>query len=69
LILRSLNQLEERLDPTIYFRANRQQVINLEMIDKVDTWFNGRLKVTLEGGAEVEISRRQAVKFKEKLSL
>jgi len=44
LILRSLNQLEERLDPTIYFRANRQQVINLEMIEKVDTWFNGRLK-------------------------
>ncbi len=69
LILRSLNQLEERLDPAIYFRANRQQVINLEKIDKVDTWFNGRLKVTLEGGAEVEISRRQAVKFKEKLSL
>lgn len=69
LILRSLNQLEERLDPAVYFRANRQQVINLEKIDKVDTWFNGRLKVTMEGGAEVEISRRQAVKFKEKLSL
>lgn len=69
LILRSLNQLEERLDPESFFRANRQQIINLAHIDKVDTWFNGRLKVTMQGGAEVEISRRQAVKFKDLLSL
>ncbi|MFM1932794.1 MAG: hypothetical protein RL226_2097, partial [Bacteroidota bacterium] len=69
LILRSLNQLEERLDPETFFRANRQQIINLESIDKVDSWFNGRLKVTLKGGTEVEISRRQAVRFKELLSL
>lgn len=69
LILRSLNQLEERLDPSMFFRANRQQMINLNAVEKVDTWFNGRLKVTVEGGAEVEISRRQAVRFKEMLSL
>jgi two-component system LytT family response regulator len=69
LILRSLNQLEERLDPSMFFRANRQQMINVNSVENVDTWFNGRLKVTIEGGAEVEISRRQAVKFKEMLSL
>lgn len=69
LILRSLNQLEERLDESTFFRANRQQIINLECIEKVDSWFNGRLKITLKGGTEVEISRRQAVRFKELLSL
>ncbi|MCH2198561.1 MAG: LytTR family DNA-binding domain-containing protein [Flavobacteriales bacterium] len=69
LILRSLNQLEERLDPEVFFRANRQQIINVNSVDKVDSWFNGRLKVTMQGGAEVEISRRQAVRFKEMLSL
>lgn len=69
LILRSLNQLEERLSPQIFFRANRQQIINVAHVEKVDTWFNGRLKATLVGGAEVEISRRQAVKFKDLLSL
>ncbi len=69
LILRSLNQLEERLSPEIFFRANRQQIINVAHVEKVDTWFNGRLKATLVGGAEVEISRRQAVKFKDLLSL
>ncbi len=69
LILRSLNQLEERLSPADFFRANRQQIINVNHVEKVDTWFNGRLKVTLNGGSEVEISRRQAVKFKDLLSL
>lgn len=69
LILRSLNQLEERLAPEVFFRANRQQIININHVDKVDTWFNGRLKVTLTGGGEVEISRRQAVRFKDLLSL
>lgn len=69
LILRSLNQLEERLVPEVFFRANRQQIININHVEKVDTWFNGRLKVTLTGGGEVEISRRQAVRFKDLLSL
>ena len=39
------------------------------MIDKIDTQFNGGLKVTLKGGEEIEISRRQAVKFKDSMSL
>lgn len=39
------------------------------MIQKLDTHFNGGLKVTLQGGEEIEISRRQAVKFKESMSL
>lgn len=69
LILRSLNQLEERLDTEVFFRANRQQILNVNKVEKVDTWFNGRLKATMEGGAEVEISRRQAVRFKDMLSL
>ncbi|MBK7762631.1 MAG: response regulator [Bacteroidetes bacterium] len=69
LILKSLNALEERLDQKVFFRANRKHIINLLMIQKIDTHFNGGLKVTLQGGEEIEISRRQAVKFKESMSL
>jgi len=69
LILKSLNALEERLDPKIFFRANRKHIINLQMISKIDHLFNGSLKVTLQGGEEIEISRRQAVKFKDNMSL
>ena len=69
LILRSLNQLEERLNPEHFFRANRQQIINIDAIDSVETWFNGRLKITTKSKREIEVSRRQAVKFKDLLSL
>lgn len=69
LILKSLNSLEERLDNKIFFRANRKHIINLQKIAKIDSQFNGGLKVTLDGGEEIEISRRQAVKFRDTMSL
>lgn len=70
LILKSLNSLEERLDEKVFFRANRKHIINLKYIENIDTYFNGGLLVELKnGGEKVEISRRQTIKFKEKLSL
>ena len=69
LVLKSLNALEERLDPKTYFRANRKHIINLQWIDKIEPWFSGGLLVTLKGGDKVEISRRQAIRFKEMLAL
>lgn len=69
LILRSLNSLEERLDPEHFFRANRKFIINLNWISMVENWFNGGLQVELREGEKVEISRRQAIKFKEMLSI
>ncbi len=69
LILKSLNALEERLDEKVFFRANRKHIINLHMIEKVETFFNGGLMLDLKGGEKIEVSRRQAVKFKEMMSL
>lgn len=69
LILKSLNALEERLDEKIFFRANRKHIINLRLIEKIEPYFNGGLLVDLEGGEKIEVSRRQAVKFKEMMSL
>ncbi len=69
LILKSLNALEERLDDRVFFRANRKHIVNLRMIDKVEPYFNGGLLLDLKGGEKVEVSRRQAVKFKEMMSL
>ena len=69
LVLKSLNNLEERLDPNTYFRANRKHIINLSWIEKIEPWFSGGLLVTLQGGDKIEISRRQAIRFKELMSL
>lgn len=69
LVLKSLNNLEERLDSGTYFRANRKHIINLHWIEKIEPWFSGGLLVTLQGGDKIEISRRQAIRFKELMSL
>ncbi len=69
LILKSLNALEERLDEKVFFRANRKHIVNLRMIEKIEPYFNGGLLLELQGGEKIEVSRRQAVKFKEMMSL
>jgi two-component system, LytTR family, response regulator len=69
LILKSLNALEERLDEKTFFRANRKHIVNMRMIEKIEPYFNGGLLLEILGGEKVEVSRRQAVKFKEMMSL
>jgi len=65
LILKSLNSLEKRLSPDDFFRANRKFIINLNWIESMENWFNGGLRVSLTGGKQIEISRRQAAKLKD----
>ncbi len=69
LVLRSLNKLEEKLDPHVFFRANRKHIVNLKWVDNIQPWFSGGLMVKLKTGEEVEVSRRQASRFKELMSL
>jgi two-component system, LytTR family, response regulator len=69
LLGRALAALEQRLDDSLFFRANRRQIINLTFIESVELGINGRLHVQLRDGPEVEISRRQARVFKTKTSV
>lgn len=68
-LFRSLTAMEERLDPKSFFRANRKQVINLAWVEGIEPWFSGGLLVKLKGGMKVELSRRQAQDFRERMSL
>ncbi len=68
LIYKSLGQVEDKLPGDVFFRANRQQIININHVKKVVSWFNGKLKIEMNSGEEVEISRRQSYLFKEQLS-
>ncbi len=67
LIYKSLNQVEEKLPKELFFRANRQQIINLKEIKKVTPWFHGKLKISLSNNVDVETSRRQSLKFRQNL--
>lgn len=69
LLNRSLNQLEERLDPAVFVRINRQEIINIRHITHVEKWFKGKLKLTLTSGKQVEVSDRQSVHLKRMLSI
>ena len=69
LILKSLNNLDKKLSDKLFFRANRKHIVNLKWIDKIETWFNGGLLVILKDDKKIEISRRQAVKLKDRMSL
>jgi two-component system, LytTR family, response regulator len=68
-IPRSLAVLEERLDPAMFFRAERKHILNLKWVESVETGVSDNLVVTLRGGMTVEMSRRQSARFREVLSL
>jgi len=69
LMLRSLNQLEERLDKSHFFRANRRQIVNLNFIGDVGPTESGGLAITLQNDLRIELSRRRAAEFKDISSL
>jgi two-component system LytT family response regulator len=69
LTLRSLNQLEERLDPQRFFRASRRHIVNLDFVEQVHPNDAGGLDLTLHDGLQVEVSRRRAAQFKALTSL
>lgn len=69
LILKSLNALEDRLDERCFFRTNRKHIVNLRLIEKVESHFNGGLMLQIQGGERIEVSRRQATRFRDMMSL
>ena len=64
LMLRSLNQLEDRLDPQRFFRASRRHIVNLDHVEQVEPTDGGGLDMTLSDALRVEVSRRRAAQFK-----
>ena len=64
LMLRSLNQLEERLDAQRFFRASRRHIVNLDCVERVAPNDAGGLDLTLPDALRIEVSRRRAAQFK-----
>lgn len=66
---RSLATLETRLDPALFFRANRHTLVNLRLVQAIDLSVGDGYTLTMKDGAEIEVSRRQARELRERLSL
>jgi len=69
LLARSLNHIEEKLDSTVFFRANRQQIVNMDYVANIEPWLNEGLLIKMIDGTEVEVSRRQARELKQRLEI
>lgn len=69
LIRVSLNALETRLDPSMFFRASRQHIVNLRFIESVETTPDDTYIIHLKNKSEVPVSRRQSRQLRENLGL
>ncbi|MBK3518883.1 LytR/AlgR family response regulator transcription factor [Carboxylicivirga marina] len=67
ILSQSLDKLEEELDPEMFFRSNRQTIVNVEGIDKFESYFSGKLVVKLVNNLndKIMISRAKAGAFKD----
>ena len=62
MLYKSLTAIEEQLRYEIFFRANRQELVNMSKMDrvvkKVDNWI-----VVMKDGKEIQLSKRQSARF------
>ncbi len=63
----TLDQLEQQLDPKLFFRANRQFLVAKKNIVTIHTYFNGRLLLTLSPSVseKVIISKARNPQFRQ----
>ncbi len=65
LLHKSLTYMDSRLPEDIFFRANRQYIINLNYVKNIEPYFNSTLLVEMQNGQKIDLSQRQSVKFRE----
>lgn len=62
IVPQTLEELEQQLNPKVFFRANRQYIVHIDAIKRLHNHFNGKLKVEIKQSEDVEIlvSREKA---------
>lgn len=65
----TLRDLEERIDPEVFFRAHKASLVNMRQVKEIVPWFGGRYKLVMrdQSGSEVPVSRAQARALRAKL--
>lgn len=60
----TLEELEELLDPAMFFRVNRQYIVHIDQIQQTTVYSNARLKIRLGDATETTVSRDRVSGFK-----
>jgi two-component system, LytTR family, response regulator len=68
---RTLDELHERLDPTVFWRVHRAHLVNINKIKEIVPWFsrNYILRMKDEKSTEIPVSRMQTRRLREYLKL
>jgi two-component system response regulator LytT len=68
---RTLDELQARLDPTVFWRVHRSHLVNINKIKEIVPWFsrNYILKMRDGKGTEIPVSRSQTKRLREYLRL
>lgn len=67
----TLDEIQEEIDPALFFRVNRQYLISKASIKDIDLWFNNRLSVNLinkQDADKIIVSKAKVQDFKEWLT-
>ena len=62
----SLEQVEEMVDPGLFFRINRKYLVNIDSIEDIISYSNSRLKLELKNSKEHDaiVAREKVSAFK-----
>lgn len=52
----TLDEIESQLDPQRFMRVNRQYIVGASAVDRLSTWFQGKLRIHLKGYPDDEIT-------------
>lgn len=63
----TMNALEARLNPDVFYRIHRSHIINIERVKELQPWFNGEYVVFLKDGTRLTLSRGYREKLQERL--
>jgi len=68
---RTLDELQARLDPEVFWRVHRSHLVNINKIREIVPWFsrNFMLKMKDAKGSEIPVSRSQTRRLREYLRL
>jgi two-component system, LytTR family, response regulator LytT len=68
---RTLDELQERLGPGVFFRVHRSHLVNINKIKEIVPWFNRNyiLRMKDEKATEIPVSRTQTRRLREYLKL
>jgi len=68
---RTLDELQERLDPSVFWRVHRSHLVNINKIKEIVPWFsrNYLLRMKDAKSTEIPVSRTQTRRLREYLKL